>query len=121
MVQLLKNKNIQPAETGRREKSEGQVMSYQARSGRMGQLVSIGLLNMPLIVITLLLGLIGVMVLYSVAGGDFSPWAWRHAAVAVGLVLMYAIANLDLRTIFNFAYPIYGAYSSACRGADFRR
>ena len=22
-------------------------------------------------------------------------------------MLMYAIANLDLRTIFNFAYPIY--------------
>ena len=31
-------------------------MSYQARSGRMGQLVSIGLLNMPLIVITLFWG-----------------------------------------------------------------
>jgi len=75
----------------------------------MTQLVSIGLLNMPLIVITVLLGLIGVMVLYSVAGGDFSPWAWRHATrLAVGLLLMYAIANLDLRTIFNFSYPIYG-------------
>ena len=61
-------------------------MSYQARSGRIVQLVSIGLLNMPLIIITLLLGLIGVMVLYSVAGGDFSPWAWRHASrLAVGL------------------------------------
>ena len=84
-------------------------MSYQARSGRTALLVSVGLLNMPLIVITVLLGLIGVMVLYSVAGGDFSPWAWRHATrLAVGLLLMYAIANLDLRTIFNFSYPIYG-------------
>lgn len=84
-------------------------MSYQGRSGRTTQLVSIGLLNMPLIFITALLGLIGVMVLYSVAGGDFSPWAWRHATrLAVGLLLMYAIANLDLRTIFNFSYPIYG-------------
>tara|TARA_Y100001958_G_scaffold148351_1_gene129926 strand:+ start:572 stop:1696 length:1125 start_codon:yes stop_codon:yes gene_type:complete len=86
-------------------------MSYQGRSGRTTQLVSIGLLNMPLIFITALLGLIGVMVLYSVAGGDFSPWAWRHATrLAVGLLLMYAIANLDLRTIFNFSYPIYGGF-----------
>ena len=84
-------------------------MSYQTRSGRMGQLVSIGTLNMPIITMALVLGLVGVMMLYSVAGGDFSPWAWRHASrLAVGLLLMYAIANLDLRTIFNAAYPIYG-------------
>lgn len=84
-------------------------MSYQTRSGRMGQLVSIGTLNMPIITMALVLGLVGVMMLYSVAGGDFSPWAWRHASrLAVGLLLMYAIANLDLRTIFNIAYPIYG-------------
>lgn len=83
-------------------------MSYQSRSGRTGQLVSIGTLNMPMILMTLIIGLIGVMVLYSVAGGDFSPWAWRHATrLALGLILMYVIANLDLRTIFNFAYPIY--------------
>ena len=79
MVQLMNNKNITAAPKLVMQKSEGQVMSYQARSGRMGQLVSIGMLNMPLIIITLILGLIGVMVLYSVAGGDFSPWAWRHA------------------------------------------
>lgn len=84
-------------------------MSYQNRSGRMGQLIDIGVLNKPLIVNSVLLGLIGVMVLYSVAGGDFSPWAWRHAMrLAVGLLLMYAIANLDLRTLFSFSYPIYG-------------
>jgi rod shape determining protein RodA len=75
---------------------------------------------MPLIVITVLLGLIGVMVLYSVAGGDFSPWAWRHATrFAVGLLLMYVIANLDLRTIFNFAYPIYGVIFLLLIGVEF--
>ena len=84
-------------------------MSYQARSGRFGQMVSLNLLHAPLMVISTLLGLIGVMVLYSVAGGDFSPWAWQHAVrLAVGFLLMYAIANLDLRTLFNFAYPIFG-------------
>jgi rod shape determining protein RodA len=88
-------------------------MSYQARSGRFGQMVSLNLLHAPLMVISTLLGLIGVMVLYSVAGGDFSPWAWQHAVrLAVGFLLMYAIANLDLRTLFNFAYPIFGVIFS---------
>ncbi len=48
-------------------------MSYQSRSsGRMGQLVSWPFEH-AVNFITLLLGLIGVMVLYSVAGGDFRP------------------------------------------------
>ena len=84
-------------------------MSYQARSGGTGQLVSLDTLNIPLIVCTGLLGLIGVLVLYSIAGGDFSPWGWRHGLrLVVGLGLMYAIANLELRTLFNLAYPFYG-------------
>jgi rod shape determining protein RodA len=85
-------------------------MSYQTRSGgRLGQLVGLSLLNTPLMFITVLLGLIGVMMLYSVAGGDFSPWGWRHAMrLAVGFLLMYVIANLELRTLFNLAYPIFG-------------
>lgn len=84
-------------------------MSYQTRGGRLSQMVGLGLLNAPLMFITVLLGLIGVMMLYSVAGGDFSPWAWRHAMrLAVGFLLMYVIANLELRTLFNLAYPIFG-------------
>jgi len=84
-------------------------MSYQARSGRLGQLVPLDMLNMPLIICTILLGLVGVLVLYSIAGGDFSPWGWRHGLrLVVGLALMYAIANIELRTLFNLAYPFYG-------------
>lgn len=83
-------------------------MSYQARSGRFGQLVSLDMLNMPLVICTILLGMVGVLVLYSVAGGDFSPWAWRHAVrLVVGIGLMYAIANIELRTLYTIAYPFY--------------
>ena len=83
-------------------------MSYQARGGRLSQLVSLDTLNMPLIICTSLLGLVGVLVLYSIAGGDFSPWGWRHGLrLIVGLGMMYAIANTELRTLFNLAYPFY--------------
>lgn len=82
-------------------------MSYQARSG---QFISLDMLNMPLIICTGLLGAIGVLILYSIAGGDMSPWGWRHGLrLLVGLGMMYAIANLELRTLFNIAYPVYAA------------
>lgn len=86
-------------------------MSYQAGTGGYGggsQLVPLSALNLPLIVCTALLGLVGVLVLYSVAGGDFSPWGWRHGLrLVLGLGLMYVIANIELRTLYNIAYPFY--------------
>jgi rod shape determining protein RodA len=62
----------------------------------------------PLVISVLALGLAGVMLLYSVAGGDFSPWAWRHAMrLAIGLVVMLMIASFDVRTIFSVSYYVY--------------
>ena len=60
-------------------------MSYQARSGRLGQLVSLNLLHAPLMVISILLGLVGVMVLIrlpvviSHLGRGAMLCAWRSA------------------------------------------
>ncbi len=85
-------------------------MSFPSRGGGLSQLIPLDALNMPLIICTGLLGLIGVLLLYSIAGGDFSPWGWRHGLrLIIGLGMMYAIANLELRTLFNLAYPFYGA------------
>lgn len=67
-----------------------------------------GDIHLPLFFCVGLLGFIGVLVLYSVAGGDISPWAWRHAVrVVAALGLAYALAAVELRTIFNLAYPMY--------------
>ena len=64
----------------------------------------------PLIGGVVLLGLIGIAVLYSVAGSDMSPWAWRHGVrLLLGLGIMLAVAALDLRTLFQAAYPAYAA------------
>lgn len=63
----------------------------------------------PLVGGVLLLGLVGIAVLYSVADSDISPWAWRHGMrLLLGLGIMLAVAAIDLRTLFNVAYPAYG-------------
>ena len=65
--------------------------------------------HFPLVIAVLTLCLAGVVLLYSVAVGDFSPWAWRHATrLLAGLFLMLFIAALDIRTIFAVSYLIFG-------------
>lgn len=77
-------------------------------SGNAGMLALAGELHKPLFICVALLGMVGFMVLYSVAGGDISPWAWRHGLrVVVALAMVYVMAAIDLRTIFNAAYPLY--------------
>jgi rod shape determining protein RodA len=50
----------------------------------------------------------GVLMLYSIAGGSWSPWAGRHLILfCVCFVLMIALAIVDLRVWFALAYPVY--------------
>jgi rod shape determining protein RodA len=52
---------------------------------------------------------IGAVMLYSIAGGSWSPWAGRHLALfGVCFVLMIALATVDLQVWFDLAYPVYG-------------
>ncbi len=51
---------------------------------------------------------IGGLMLYSIAGGTWSPWAWKHLALyGVCFVLMIALATADVRVWFAAAYPTY--------------
>ncbi|HEV7158843.1 MAG TPA: rod shape-determining protein RodA [Caulobacteraceae bacterium] len=51
----------------------------------------------------------GGLMLYSIAGRSWSPWADRHLALfAVCFVAMIALAVMDLRIWFAIAYPVYG-------------
>ncbi len=51
----------------------------------------------------------GALVLYSIAGGSWSPWAGRHLILfGVCFALMIGLALVDLRVWFALAYPIYG-------------
>jgi rod shape determining protein RodA len=51
---------------------------------------------------------VGGMMLYSIAGETWSPWAWKHMALyAVCFVVMIALAMADVRIWFAAAYPTY--------------
>ena len=51
----------------------------------------------------------GAMMLYSVAGGSWSPWAAKHLIrFGMCLALMLALSLITIRYWFALAYPIYG-------------
>jgi len=60
------------------------------------------------LIICLLAGAGGAM-LYSVAGGRWTPWAAEHLArFGVWFIVMIALAVTDLQIWFAVAYPLYG-------------
>ena len=66
-------------------------------------------LNWGLIGLALFLGGIGIAMLYSVAGGEFQPWAQGHLLrLGIGLGLMLLLALIDVRRWYQGAYWIYG-------------
>ena len=70
----------------------------------------LGLLNWPLVVLLCSIAAIGVAMLYSAGGGNWEPWAVRQVMrFGVALVLMLAVALVDLRFWLRYAYPIYFA------------
>jgi rod shape determining protein RodA len=65
--------------------------------------------NWGFLLLLLLIASMGFAMLYSVAEGDFSPWALRQAArFAVGVAIMISVAMVDLRLWMRLAYPLYG-------------
>lgn len=65
-------------------------------------------LHWVLIASVLTLGLIGVAVLYSVAGGEFALWSLSHISrLGLGVVLMLVIALMDIRLLYASAYIIF--------------
>ena len=68
----------------------------------------IGELHWPLILMLTMIATAGVLTLYSVAEGSWSPWASKHAfRFAVALVLMAGIGLVSIRFWMSLAYPVY--------------
>ena len=68
----------------------------------------LGQLNWLLLVVLCLLAGIGLVALYSVAGGAWSPWAERHAVrFLAGLALLLAISVVPLRVWADLAWPTF--------------
>ena len=65
-------------------------------------------LHWPLILMLSMIAAAGVLTLYSVAEGSWSPWASRHAfRYAVALCILIVIGLVSIRFWMSLAYPIY--------------
>ncbi|MDE2182746.1 MAG: rod shape-determining protein RodA [Alphaproteobacteria bacterium] len=64
--------------------------------------------NWGLVLLITIIACVGFAMLYSVAGGSFSPWAGKQMLrFVVGFVLMIVVAMVDIRRWLSLAYPAY--------------
>ena len=65
-------------------------------------------INWGLVITVLLIGAVGVVMLYSAAQGNMDPWASRQLVrFGAGLILMLTLSLVDIRIWFRYAYVIY--------------
>jgi rod shape determining protein RodA len=65
-------------------------------------------INWPYVLLLCALAGVGYIALYSAGGGSAEPFATRHALrFASGLVVMIAIAMVDIRVIARLAWPVW--------------
>ena len=65
-------------------------------------------INWGLVFTVIAIGAVGVVMLYSAAQGRMDPWASRQLIrFGAGLILMVALALVDIRIWFRYAYIIY--------------
>lgn len=83
--------------------------SALTRPGQRERLpVKIAEIDWRLVGLLCLVAGVGAMMLYSVGGSSWEPWAANHLIrVAVCLVIMLILALVDLRIWFAAAYPVY--------------
>lgn len=81
---------------------------FAPRSATLGYAQRFRKINWIIVTVIAALAAIGVIMLYSVAGGTWEPWAERHALrFCVGLALFVFVAVVDLRWWMELAYPAY--------------
>jgi rod shape determining protein RodA len=86
------------------------TVAARFKAGELSLLEKLRLLNWPFVLVVALVALAGYGMLYSAAGGSPEPWAWRHSVrFGIGVPVMLAIALVDVRFWFRWAYVIYGA------------
>jgi rod shape determining protein RodA len=83
--------------------------SALSRPGERDRLaVKLGEIDWLLASMLTAIAVVGVLMLYSIAGGQWDPWADRHAGLyAFCFLAMIALGVTDLRIWFAVAYPVY--------------
>lgn len=80
-------------------------VSSQTTPGLFEKIRSI---NWGLVLLLTVISSIGFAVLYSAANGSFQPWALKSMIRFAGaLVMMLAVAVIDIRVWYRASYPIY--------------
>jgi rod shape determining protein RodA len=83
--------------------------SLSVRRGEMSILQKLTQVNWGLVLLLGVVASVGFTALYSAAGGSFEPWAARQMTrFMLGVVLMLAVAVIDLRLWYRIAYLFYG-------------
>lgn len=83
--------------------------SALTRPGQRERLpVKFGEMDWRLAGLTAIIAGVGAMMLYSVAGGQWEPWAAKHLLrFGACFLLMLLLALVDLRVWMSLAYPVY--------------
>ena len=83
-------------------------------------IVKFGQIDWTLTALLALIGALSGMMLYSIAGGSWSPWAGKHLAeFGLCMGLMVILAMVDLKVWFAVAYPVYGIALLLCVAVEF--
>jgi len=65
-------------------------------------------INWLFIFILILITSIGVALLYSIAGGEWQPWALKQIIrIIIGLILLYITASINIKLWYKHSYHIY--------------
>ena len=84
-------------------------MSARLRRGDMTPGEKLWQMSWSLIFLICCIFAFGIAMLYSAANGSWTPWAgWQLARFAVGLVMLTAVAVIDVRLLLRYAYVFYG-------------
>jgi rod shape determining protein RodA len=84
-------------------------MSRLATSDNLTVPEKLRLLNWGMIALIVIVGLIGVALLYSAGGESWTPWAGHQLVrFGIGLALMLVISVTDVRIWLRYAYVMYG-------------
>ena len=86
------------------------TVSALTRPGERDRLiVKLSELDWVFVLVLCLIAGAGALMLFSIAGSSWTPWAAAHLArFGICLLMMIALAMIDIRVWFALAYPIYG-------------
>src|SRR5262249_38065862 len=98
------------APASRREGRPRMTVSALTRPGQRDRLSEkIGEIDWRLAAMLAFIAGVGAMMLYSIAGGSWEPWADKHLIRFFLLfAVMIVLSLIDLKVWYALAYPVYG-------------